>query len=149
MSRPQENRIVYALPLFSKFKPLGINGQDQIQLQHDEFKAFHLADHIGLSHATAAGIMKISYSSFTRLIEKARKKIADFLIQGKLLTIDGGSIHFRNNIIRRKSYGHMIKTNFSSTITVYPICHSRNLINPAGSFRHGTYCNFRHINKRR
>jgi len=82
MSRPQENRIVYALPLFSKFKPLGINEQDQIQLQNDEFEVFHLADHIGLSHATAADIMKISRSSFTRLIEKSRKKIADFLIQG-------------------------------------------------------------------
>jgi len=109
MSKLQENRIVYALPLFSKFKPLGINEQDQIQLQNDEFEVFHLADHIGLSHATAADIMKISCFSFTHWIEKSRKKIADFLIQGKLLTIDGSSIHFRNSIIHCKSYGHMTK----------------------------------------
>jgi len=110
MSRPQENRIEYALPPYSKFKPLGVNGQDLIQLQNDEFEAFYLADYMGLSNATAAGIMKISCSSFTRLIEKSRKKIADFLIQGKLLTVDGGSIHFRNSIIHRESYGHMTKT---------------------------------------
>jgi len=109
MSRPQENRIVYALPLYSKFKPLGVNGQDLIHLQNDGFEAFYLADHMGLSHATVAHIMKISCFSFTHWIEKSRKKIADFLIQGKLLTIDGSSIHFRNSIIHCKSYGHMTK----------------------------------------
>ena len=83
---------------------------EQILLTLDEFEAFRLADLIGLSHAEAADEMEISRSTFTRLIEKARKKIADFIIQGKLLTIEGGSIHFRNNIIHCQNCGHMFKT---------------------------------------
>ena len=56
MSRPQDNRIVLEPPLFSEFKPIGVKGQDleQLLLTLDEFEAFRLADHNGLSHAEAA-----------------------------------------------------------------------------------------------
>ena len=142
MPRPKDNRIVHELPLFSGFKPLGIKGRnlEQILLTLDEFEALRLADSLGLSHAEAADEMEISRSTFTRLIEKARKKIADFLIQGKLLTIEGGSIHFRNNIIKCQDCGHMFRTSISNNITDCPACHSRNLINMAGGFGHGRCC---------
>ena len=144
MSRPKSDRIVHEPPLFSDFKPIGVRGQDleQILLTLDEFEAFRLADNMGLSHATAADEMEISRSTFTRLIEKARQKIAEFIIHGKLLSIEGGSIHFRNNIIRCQSCGHMFKINISNTITECPACHSKNLINLAGGFGHGKCCNF-------
>lgn len=151
MPRPQDNRIVLEPPLFSEFKPLGVKGQEleQIQLALDEFEAFRLADHNGLSHAEAADEMGISRSTFSRLIEKARKKIAEFIIQGKLLTIEGGSIHFRNNIIRCQSCGHMFKINISNTISECPACHSKHLINLAGGFGHGKCCHYNNQNKRR
>ena len=149
MPRPQDNRIVHEPPLFSEFKPLGVRGRnlEQILLTLDEFEAFRLADFAGLSHAEAADEMEISRSTFTRLIEKARKKIADFIIQGKLLTIEGGSIHFRNNIIHCQNCGHMFKTSIDNAITECPACHSNNLLNLAGGFGHGKCCNFRHQNK--
>ena len=149
MPRPQDNRIVHEPPLFSEFKPAGVKGRnlEQILLTLDEFEAFRLADSIGLSHAEAADEMEISRSTFSRLIEKARKKIADFLIQGKLLTIEGGSIHFRNNIIRCQNCGHMFKTSIDSAMTECPTCHSNNLLNLAGGFGHGKCCHFRHTNK--
>jgi uncharacterized protein len=151
MPRPQDNRIVLEPPLFSEFKPLGIKGQDleQVQLALDEFEAFRLADHIGLSHAEAAVEMGISRPTFSRLIEKARKNIADFIIRGKLLTIEGGSIHFRNNIIRCLNCGHMFKINISNTISECPACYSKQLINLAGGFGHGKCCDYKHQNKRR
>ena len=151
MPRPQDNRIVHEPPLFSEFKPMGVRGRnlEQILLTLDEFEALRLADYIGLMHAEAADEMEISRSTFTRLIEKARKKIADFLIQGKLLTIEGGSIHFRNNIIHCQDCGHMFKTNIDNAITECPACHSKNLLNLAGGFGHGKCCNFRHQNKRK
>lgn len=146
MSRPQGYRIVLEPPLFSEFKPLGIKGQnlERIHLTLDELEAFRLADYHGLSHATASDGMEISRSTFTRLIEKARKKIADFLIQGKLLTIEGGNIHFRNNIIHCQNCGHMFKTSINIAFTECPACHSRNLLNLAGGFGYGKYYNFRH-----
>jgi len=149
MPRPQDNRIVHEPPLFSEFKPMGVRGRnlEQIQLTLDEFEALRLADYMGLMHAEAADEMEISRSTFTRLIEKARKKIADFLIQGKLLTIEGGSIHFRNNIIHCQDCGHMFKINIDKAITECPACHSNNLLNLAGGFGHGKCCHFRHSSK--
>jgi predicted DNA-binding protein (UPF0251 family) len=130
---------------------MGVRGRnlEQILMTLDEFEALRLADFIGLSHAEAADEMEISRSTFTRLIEKARKKIADFLIQGKLLTIEGGSIHFRNNIIHCQDCGHMFKTNIDNAISECPACHSKNLLNLAGGFGHGKCCHFRHQNKRK
>lgn len=143
MPRPKSNRIVYEPPLYSQFKPIGVKGPElsKIFLSLDEFEAFRLADQQALSHAEAADEMEISRSTFTRLIEQARKKIADFIIQGKLLTIEGGNIHFRKNIIRCQSCNHMFNTSFNQEIKVCPLCHSTNLINLAGGYGHGKCCN--------
>ena len=144
MPRPQENRIVHQPPLFSEFKPIGIRAQniDRVSLSLDEFEAIRLADYNGLSHAEAAEEMEISRPTFSRLIEKARKKIAEFLLQGKMLTIEGGSIHFRNNIIQCNNCGHMFKTTIGATIFECPACHSKNLVNLAGGFGHGRCCSY-------
>ena len=142
MSRPQFNRIVHEPPLYSDFKPIGVRTQnlEQIVLTLDEFEAFRLADQLGLSHALAADEMEISRSTFSRLIEKARKKVADFIIQGKSLTIGGGTVQFRMNIIQCKDCGHMFKTNFKQSITECTSCHSKRIVNLAGGFGHGKCC---------
>jgi len=145
MPRPKNNRIVHEPPIFTDFKPVGLKGLalEQIQLSLDEFEAFRLADHIGLSHEEAAEEMEISRPTFSRLIEKARTKIASFIIEGKMLNIDGGNIHFRNNIIKCQSCGHMFRIKFNDTITECPACHSQNLLNLAGGFGHGKCCSHR------
>jgi len=142
MSRPIKDRTVHNPPLFKEFKPVGVVGKllDQTLLSLDEYEAFRLADYVGLSHIEAAEEMDISRSTFTRLIEKARKKIADFIIQGKLLTIEGGNIHFRNNIIRCINCGSMFNINIKTSFTECPECKSTNLLNLAGGFGHGKCC---------
>ena len=142
MPRPKNNRIVHEPPLFSEFKPIGVKGQslERVLLSLDEFEAFRLADNLGLSHAEAADEMEISRSTFTRLIEKSRKKIAELIINGKLLTIEGGNIHFRKNLMRCQSCGHMFRINFNESLTECPSCNSKNLLNLAGGFGHGRCC---------
>ena len=149
MPRPKNNRIVHEPPIFTDFKPIGVKGVslETVLLSLDEFEAFRLADHIGLSHESAAEEMEISRPTFTRLIEKARRKIADFIMNGKMLNIDGGNIHFRNNIIKCQSCGHMFRTKFNDTITECPACHSKNLLNLAGGFGHGQCCGNRNQNR--
>ena len=122
MPRPQDNRTVHEPPLYSDFKPIGIQGHklQQLFLTLDEFEAVRLADHLGFSHADAAEEMEISRSTFSRLVEKARKKIAVFMIEGRRLTIEGGHVHFRNNIIQCQNCGHMFRTTISSTISECP-----------------------------
>ena len=151
MPRPKNNRLVHEPPLFVEFKPVGIKGLslEQIELSLDEFEALRLADHIGHSHADAAVEMEISRPTFSRLIEKARKKIAEFIINGRMLVIDGGEIHFKNNIIRCQSCGHLFRTKFNQSIKECPACHSNNLLNLAGGFGHGKCCTYQNNKKRR
>lgn len=149
MARPKKERLVHNPPFFTEFKPVGAAARflQEVQLHLDEYEAFRLADHMGLSHEEAAEEMEISRSTFTRLIEKARKKIADFIISGRILTIDGGNIHFRKNIIRCVDCGYMFKTNFQTSFDSCPECQSKNLINLAGGFGHGKCCANRNIKK--
>jgi predicted DNA-binding protein (UPF0251 family) len=154
MPRPKNERVVHKPPIFTEFKPVGISGRllNQTSLSLDAYEAFRLADHIGLSHAEAAEEMEISRSTFTRLIELARKTIAEMIINGNVLCIEGGNIHFRKNVIRCMNCGYMFDMNINSTFTECPECHSANLLNLAGGFGHGKCCadrSFKHTDKNR
>jgi hypothetical protein len=51
-----------------------------------------LADHEGLYQQDAADHMHISRQTFGRIIDSAHKKIADALVTGKALCIEGGNV---------------------------------------------------------
>ena len=142
MPRPINNRTVHEPPLFVEFKPTGVAGKNLEQrfLKLDEFEAVRLADYKGMTHEEASLEMDISRSTFSRLIDKARNNIATFLIRGQLLTIDGGNIHFKNNIIRCLDCGHMFKTSIDTPLNKCPGCSSTELENLAGGFGHGVCC---------
>jgi len=59
-----------------------------VTLALDEVEALRLADLKGLYQEQAAGQMKISRSTFSRIIEQARWKVADALVHGKALRIE-------------------------------------------------------------
>jgi uncharacterized protein len=142
MARPQKNRKVYTPPLFTNFKPAGIPVKDleKVVLTLDEFEAVRLSDFLGMSQEEAALEMEISRPTFTRLIEVARKKLSDFLINGKNLRLEGGNVHFRQNIIKCENCKHMFHTEFHTKIKKCPNCGSSKLVNLAGSFGHGDCC---------
>ncbi|MCF8379673.1 MAG: DUF134 domain-containing protein [Bacteroidales bacterium] len=142
MSRPENNRIVNQPPVFTEFKPTFVKGRElqNIYLSIDEFEAIRLADYAGLSHLEAAREMLVSRPTFSRLILKARKKMADFLILGRKLIIDGGNIHFTNNVLQCVECG----LNFISEMDIIPencpSCNSGQLRNLAHGFGHGNCC---------
>ncbi|NPA68461.1 MAG: DUF134 domain-containing protein [Chlorobi bacterium] len=142
MPRPQKKRKVNTPPLFTDFKPSGISARnlEEIVLSLDEFEALRLADFIGMSQEEAASEMEISRPTFTRLIETARKKSADFFINGKRLILEGGNIHFRKNIIKCEACGHAFHTGLHAEIENCPHCGSSKLVNLAGGFGHGRCC---------
>lgn len=76
------------------FKPKGIPASllEEIVLSLDEFEAIRLADYEGLYQEEAAKKMDISRQTFGRIIESAHRKIADVLINGKALKIEGGEV---------------------------------------------------------
>jgi predicted DNA-binding protein (UPF0251 family) len=142
MPRPQKKRIVNKPPLYSSFKPAGVmkKGLQQISFSLDEYEAVRLADYLKLEHEEAAVEMEISRSTFTRLLERARGKVAAFLIEGKELCVEGGSIHFRDNIMRCLGCGHIFSTRIDETISSCPSCGSENLLDVAGGYGHGRCC---------
>ena len=146
MARPKRERIVHQPPLYSRFKPVGIRRGilEESTLTLDEYEAIRLADYKGMDHEEASEEMEISRSTFTRLIEKARKKIALFLVEGKELIIEGGNIHFRGNILRCQQCGHMFSIDMKSNIESCPSCGSDQLLDLAGGFGHGNCCKNRH-----
>jgi predicted DNA-binding protein (UPF0251 family) len=63
---------------------------ESVGLSVDEFEAIRLKDLEGLEQTAAAESMRISQPTFHRVIEAARKKVADALVNGKAIRIDGG-----------------------------------------------------------
>ena len=142
MARPEKNRNVLAPPLFSSFKPTGVRGRNigQILLSLDEYEALRLADYDGLEHIEASEKMNISRPTFTRLITRARKKIADFIIEGKILQIEGGAIHFSQNMIKCLNCGEKYQAALNRRDYKCPECGSTCHENLAMNFGHGRCC---------
>jgi uncharacterized protein len=94
MPRPKCCRMVGALPTADYFKPRGIPLTDleEVVLTIDEFETLKLADFEQLYQERAANNMKVSRQTFGRIILSAHFKIADALIHGKALKIEGGII---------------------------------------------------------
>jgi predicted DNA-binding protein (UPF0251 family)/DNA-directed RNA polymerase subunit RPC12/RpoP len=74
------------------FKPAGIRIVDLEEsiLAVDEFEAVRLKDLLGLEQEEAARKMNISQPTFHRLVLSARRKIADAIVNGKAIKIEGG-----------------------------------------------------------
>ena len=92
MSRPRVCRRVGCFPEIQYFKPRGIllAKLEEVALTVDEFEAIRLADLEGLYQEQAAEKMNISRQTFGRIIESGHRKIAEALVKGKALKIEGG-----------------------------------------------------------
>lgn len=89
--RPKKYRIVRHDPKINQFSPRGRPGRpDEADLNMDEFEAIRLADFMGMSQKEAAKLMNISQQTFSRVVQQAHKKIADCLVNGKIIKIQGG-----------------------------------------------------------
>ncbi|TFG48537.1 MAG: DUF134 domain-containing protein [Gemmatimonadales bacterium] len=77
------------------FKPAGIPARalDEVVMTLDEFEALRLADPEGQYQEQAAERMGVSRSTFGRILDSARRKVAEVLIGGKALRIEGGPVH--------------------------------------------------------
>ena len=94
MPRPRHFRRVGCLPQANFYKPRGIplSVLQHITLTVDELEAIRLTDLEGLYQEQAAKKMNISRQTLGRILESAHKKIADALVNGKALSIEGGRI---------------------------------------------------------
>ncbi|MGO3017787.1 MAG: DUF134 domain-containing protein [Anaerococcus sp.] len=99
MARPVKLRKVCCLPENKRFGPLGVNAGDreQIIMDVDEYEAIRLIDLEGFSQEECALQMDVSRPTVQRIYTEARKKMAESLINGKTLIIDGGEYKLCND----------------------------------------------------
>lgn len=94
MPRPKSPRKVGFLPEITYFKPRGVTlaHLGEVGLSVDELEAIRLADFQGTEQTKAAQKMKISQSTFQRILTEAHKKIAQALVTGKAIKVEGGEV---------------------------------------------------------
>ncbi|NMC07802.1 MAG: DUF134 domain-containing protein [Candidatus Lokiarchaeota archaeon] len=99
MPRPRKLKIIHSSPIpedRSFFKPSGaaVEGLATNTLTIVEFEAIRLIDSEDKSQNEAAALMKISQPTISRILNAARKKIADALVYGKGIKIEGGDFKY-------------------------------------------------------
>lgn len=94
MPRPRHCRHVTTTPVAGFFKPRGIplRELEVVTLTIEGLEALRLADLLGLTAAEAAEHMRVSRHTFGRVLAEARRVVAEALVGGLALCIDGG--HF-------------------------------------------------------
>lgn len=94
MPRQKKPRWVGFVPGAIYFKPQGISLSllEEVSLTIDGLEAVRLVDLEGLEQMVAAKKMKISQSTLQRILKKAHKKIAEALVKGKAIKVEGGEV---------------------------------------------------------
>ena len=92
MPRPRKCRWVEREPGVTFFKPQGIPLRvlEHAIITVDELEALRLADYLGMSHEEAGKQLKVSRPTVTRMLARAHRTIADALVHGKAIRIEGG-----------------------------------------------------------
>lgn len=129
MARPLKCRRIGFVPRVTFFKPASIplRALEEVQLTLEEVEAIRLRDLEGLEQEEGAEKMNISRPTFQRVLASARQKIADALLSGKAIRIEGGN--FEISPLRfRCANGHEWESPFRDTAgashQVCPVCNS-------------------------
>jgi len=130
MSKPRKKRNVLYPPGMDYFTPHGyrpLKKINEVILTIDEYESIRLADLLNLKQEDAAKRMNISRPTFTRLVDAARKKIADAMVNGKVIRIEGGNYIFLRNRMRCVACGNIWDTVISNNDEFCPSCNSENI----------------------
>ena len=91
MPRPVKVRRVCEEPKYTRFVPVGADKTDAQVLSIEEYEVIRHVDFQKMTHEACAVQMAISRTTVTEIYENARYKIADAVINGKVLCIEGGN----------------------------------------------------------
>ena len=92
MARPRKRRRVCAHPEWTSFKACGSEGE-LINMTLDEYEVVRLIDLEGLTQEQCAEQMEIARTTVQAIYANARKVLAQCIVEGRALHIDGGDIH--------------------------------------------------------
>lgn len=92
MARPMKRRRVCCLPESNKFGPMGVAAGkgERVIMMVDEYETIRLIDLEGFTQEECAEQMNIARTTVQGIYTAARKKLAESLVNGKILIIEGG-----------------------------------------------------------
>jgi predicted DNA-binding protein (UPF0251 family) len=85
--RPFSDLFITLMPHIKEFVPNPMSKKEPIALSYPEYNLINLIDLEGLTQEEAAKRMKTSRGTVWRLLENARKKIAQALVESRPLVI--------------------------------------------------------------
>jgi predicted DNA-binding protein (UPF0251 family) len=123
MARPTKWRRVAFMPQVTFFKPAGVPARplEKVALSVEELEAIRLKDVEGLQQEECAERMRISRPTFHRVLESARRKVADALINGKAVRIEGGNFALPRQLFRCRRDGHQWHVSFEAMVSGLPL----------------------------
>lgn len=89
MPRPRKCRKVCRLPGVSEFHPTG-GAEKWVVLTVDEYETIRLIDKESFSQQACAGYMQVSRTTVQSIYDSARKKLAEAIVGGAGIRIEGG-----------------------------------------------------------
>lgn len=92
MPRPMKWRRVCCLPERNRFGPLdtSLDEKNYIKMTVDEYETIRLIDLEGFTQEECAKQMNVARTTVQGIYVEARKKLAESLVNGKVLLIEGG-----------------------------------------------------------
>ena len=108
MPRPMKWRNVCCLPETNRFGPLGSSAGtcEHIVMTVDEYETVRLIDLEGLTQEECAAQMNVARTTVQGVYNTARQKIADSLVNGKALWIEGGEYRLCDGHGKNCGRGH-------------------------------------------
>ncbi|MBR5577774.1 MAG: DUF134 domain-containing protein [Lachnospiraceae bacterium] len=102
MARPKKYRKICHFPKTLTFLPVGNrSNKEPVILTIDEYETLRLIDREGRSQEECSTSMKVARTTVQMIYASARKKVADAIVEGRSLEIEGGDYDLCNG---EKSY---------------------------------------------
>ena len=98
MARPVKSRTICAKPKINMFGPKDFSDETYVDMILEEFETIRLIDYNRLTQEECASFMGVARTTVQKIYEDARRKIADVLVNGKTLKIEGGNYRLCENI---------------------------------------------------
>lgn len=131
MPRPKRYRKMNHPPVIQGFRPFGSPAvlKEAVKLLFEEYEAIKLADYENLSQEEAAGRMDVSRPTFTRIYEKARRKIARAFAETRSIVIEGGYVQFDREWYRCVSCeSTFVVKDHDKEVHQCPVCTSEDVV---------------------
>lgn len=92
MARPEKSKRICNVPKNQQFFTQGpARCEEPTVITLEEYETVRLIDHVGLTQEQCAEQMNVARTTVQRLYTNARKQIANFIVDGSVLEIEGGN----------------------------------------------------------